>query len=239
MEPCITRMLREMNRLSNPPTWVGSSTDIAECIRALEEYQPDSLEDLEQMAITEIGNQIPELRNIFRYERGTQQKRDDSDALTSLFEYAEYELQFQCPPNSPSEIFRDVPLNVLTPRLPIRRLSDKFYSNVRARTIVYYTGDPWNQSYGYLDETPGYNPLFQDYDTVARRHVLERAFSDFYCLPNLADYVFKRELDRCSIFTSSGLLRWFGAFSNYIIVIAFLILHLPFSVISMVTFFSD
>ncbi|KAL6572294.1 hypothetical protein OROMI_013252 [Orobanche minor] len=63
---------------------------------------------------------------------------------------------------------------------------------------------------------------------------------------------------RCSIFTSSGLLRWvsryfaelfivatvycseqFGEFSSYIIVIAFLILHLPFSVISMVTFFSD
>ncbi|KAL6586190.1 hypothetical protein OROMI_002834 [Orobanche minor] len=194
MEQCITGMLREMNRLSNPPTWVGSSTDIAECIRALEEYQPDSLEDLEQMAITEIGNQIPELRNIFRYERGTQQKRDDSDALTSLFECAEYELPFQCPPNSPTEIFRDFPLNVLTPRLPIRRLSDKFYSNVRARTIVYYTGDPWNQSYGYLDETPGYIPLPQDYDTVARRHVLERAFSNFYCLPNLADYVFKREL---------------------------------------------
>ncbi|KAL6529910.1 hypothetical protein OROMI_028555 [Orobanche minor] len=194
MEHCVIGLLREMNRLSNPPTWVGSSTDFAECIRALEKYQPDSVEDLEQQAITEIGIHIPELRNVFRYERGTQQKRDDYSALTSLFEYPEYELPFQCPPNSPSELPRDVSLDVLTPRMLIRRLCGKFYSNVRARTIVYYTGDRWDQPYGYLDAAPGYNPMFQDYDTVARRHVLEHALVDLYCLPNLADYVSKREL---------------------------------------------
>ncbi|KAL6585003.1 hypothetical protein OROMI_004292 [Orobanche minor] len=183
-----------MNRLSNPPTWVGSSTDFAKCIRALEKYQPDSVEDLEQQAITEIGIHIPELRNVFRYERGTQQKWDDYSALTSLFEYPEYELPFQCPPNSPSELLRDVSLDVLTPRMLIRRLCGKFYSNVRARTIVYYTGVRWDQPYVYLDAAPGYNPMLQDYDTVARRHVLEHALVDFYCLPNLADYVSKREL---------------------------------------------
>ncbi|KAL6545055.1 hypothetical protein OROHE_009962 [Orobanche hederae] len=164
MDQCVTRLLREMNILSNPPTWVGSSTNIAECIRALEKYQPDSVEDLEHRVITEIAMQIPKLQNVFRYERGTQQQRDDSDALTLLFEYAEYDMPFQCPSNSPSEIFRDVTLDVLTPRLPIRRLCGKLYSNVKARTIVYYTGDRWNQPYGYLDETPGYNPLLQDYD---------------------------------------------------------------------------
>ncbi|KAL6541117.1 hypothetical protein OROMI_025000 [Orobanche minor] len=194
MEQCIREMLAYMNRLSNPPTWSGSATDIAECMRALEYYKPESVYGLEQRVCDEISLHIPEIRNIFRYERGTQEKRDNSAALNSLFEYAEYELPFQCPPNSPHEISADTDLTVLNPRGQIRRLCSKFYSRVRARKILYYTGDQWNQPAGYLESSSVYKPLLEDYDTIDRQRTLERLIDNFYYIPNLSDYVMKREI---------------------------------------------
>ncbi|KAL6570057.1 hypothetical protein OROMI_014571 [Orobanche minor] len=183
MEQCIREMLAYMNRLSNPPTWSGSATDIAECMHALEYYEPESVYGLEQRVCDEISLHIPEIRNIFRYERGTQEKRDNSAALNSLFEYAEYELPFQCPPNTPHEISADTDLTVLNPRGQIRRLCSKFYSRVRARKILYYTGDQWNQPPGYLESSSVYKPLLEDYDTIDRLRTLERLIDNFIIFP--------------------------------------------------------
>ncbi|KAL6582892.1 hypothetical protein OROMI_004970 [Orobanche minor] len=143
MEQCIRDMLAYMNRLSNPPTWSGSGTDLAECMRALEYYEPESVYGLEQRVCDEISFHILEIRNIFWYERGTQEKRDVSEALNSLFEYAEYELPFQCPPNSPHEISADTDLTVLNPRGQIRRLCSKFYSR-RFYSLGYKAYPPGN-----------------------------------------------------------------------------------------------
>ncbi|KAL6506261.1 hypothetical protein OROGR_024442 [Orobanche gracilis] len=194
MERCFRQALAELNNLSDPPTWVGSSTDISECMRALENYQPDSFQGLRQHVTNEILIQIPEMRNIFRYERGTQQKRDDWDALTSLFECEEYEMPFQCPPNSPEEISADVDLSVLTPRMQIRQLCKKFISRVRSRGILYYTGCQWDQPTDYIRATSAYKSLLEDYDTIHRRHALERAIANVYHLPNLTDYVYQRAI---------------------------------------------
>ncbi|KAL6584173.1 hypothetical protein OROMI_003462 [Orobanche minor] len=194
MEQCIRNMLTYMNRLSNPPTWAGSATDLAECMRALENYEPESVYGLEQHVANEISIHIPEVRNVLRYERGTQEKRDDSDALNSLFEYPKYELPFQCPPNSLHEISADTDLTVLNPRGQLRCLCSKFYSRVRARKILYYTCSQWNQPAGYLDASTTYKLLLEDYDTIARRCALEHAIANFYSFPNLTDYVMKREI---------------------------------------------
>ncbi|KAL6526734.1 hypothetical protein OROGR_015824 [Orobanche gracilis] len=194
MDQHIRNMLTYMNRLSNPPTWTGSATDLAECMRALENYEPESVCGLEQQLADEISVHIPEVRNILRYERGTQEKRDDSDALNSLFEYPEYELPFQCPPNSPYEISADTDLTVLTPRGQLRCLCNKFYSRVRARKILYYTGIQWDQPGGYLDVSAAYKPLLEDYDTIDRRRALEHAIANLYSFPNLTYYVMKREI---------------------------------------------
>ncbi|KAL6569141.1 hypothetical protein OROHE_003422 [Orobanche hederae] len=194
LEQCIAHVLAELNSLSHPPTWVGSLTDIAECVRALENYQPESFEDLEERVRCELAIQVPELRNVFGYERGTQQKRDDWEALTSLFDIPEFELPFQCPPNSPEFFSVDTDLSVLTSRMQIRRLSSKFYSFVRRRKILYYTGDQWHQEPGYVAASSTYRPLLEDYDTLSRRRTLERAIPIIHCLPNLTDYVFKRAL---------------------------------------------
>ncbi|KAL6565050.1 hypothetical protein OROMI_016500 [Orobanche minor] len=194
LEQCLTNVLAELNSPSHSPTWVGSLTDIAECVRALENYQPESYEDLEERVRSEVAIQIPELRNVFRYERGTQQKRDDWEALISLFEFPEFELPFQCPPNSPEFISDDTDLSVLTSRMQIRRLSSKFYSFVRRRKILYFTGD---QEPGYVTASSTYRLLLEDYDTLSRRRTLERAIPIIDCLPNLTDYVFKRALGIC------------------------------------------
>ncbi|KAL6583952.1 hypothetical protein OROMI_003241 [Orobanche minor] len=194
MEQCIRNMLTHMNRLSNPPTWAGSATDLAECMRSLENYEPESVYGLEQHVVNEISIHIPELRNVLRCERGTQDKRDDSEALKSLFEYPEYELPFQCPPNSPHEISADTDLTALYPRGQLRCLCNKFYSRVRARKILYYTGSQWNQPAGYLDASATYKPLLEDYDTSTRRRTFEHAIADFYSFPNLTDYLMKREI---------------------------------------------
>ncbi|KAL6503976.1 hypothetical protein OROGR_025899 [Orobanche gracilis] len=194
MEQHIRNMLTYMNRLSNPPTWTGSATHLAECMRALENYEPESVYGLEQQIANEISVHIPEVRNILRYERGTQEKRDDSDALNSLFEYPEYELPFQCPPNSPHEISADTDLTVLNPRGQLRCLCNKFYSLVRARKILYYTGNQWDQPSGYLGVSAAYKPLLEDYDTLDRRRALEHAIANFCSFPNLTDYVMKREI---------------------------------------------
>ncbi|KAL6571212.1 hypothetical protein OROHE_002855 [Orobanche hederae] len=194
LEQCIANVLAELNSLSHPPTWVGSFTDIAECVRALENYQPESFEDLEERVRCELAIQVPELRNVFRYERGTQQKRDDWEALTLLFEFLEFELPFQCPPNSPEFISAGTDLSVLTSRMQIKRLSSKFYSFVRRRKILYYTGDRWHQEPGYVTASSTYRPLLEDYDTLTRCRTLERAIPIIHCLPNLTDYVFKRAL---------------------------------------------
>ncbi|KAL6576825.1 hypothetical protein OROMI_011101 [Orobanche minor] len=129
MEQCIREMLAYMNRVSNPPTWSGSATDIAECMRALEYYEPESVYGLEQR------------------------------------------LPFQCPPNSPHEISAETDLTVLNPRGQIRRLCSKFYSRVRARKILYYTGDQWNQPAGYLESSSVYKLLLEDYDTIDPRNI--------------------------------------------------------------------
>ncbi|KAL6547470.1 hypothetical protein OROMI_023191 [Orobanche minor] len=194
LEQCIRNVLAELNGLSHPPTWVGSSTDIAECVHALEYYQPESFEDLEERVRCELAIQVPELWNVFRYERGTQQKRDDWEALTSLIEFPEFELPFQCPPNSPEFLSADTDLSVLTLRMQNRRLNSKFYSFVRRRKIPYYTGDQWHQEPGYVTASSTYIPLLEDYDTLSRRRTLERAIPVISCLPNLTDYVFKRAL---------------------------------------------
>ncbi|KAL6583932.1 hypothetical protein OROMI_003221 [Orobanche minor] len=194
VEQCIRDMLAYMNRLSNPPTWSGSGTDLAECIRALEYYEPESVYGLEQWVCDEISFNIPEIRNIFRYERGTQEKRDVSEALKSLFEFPEYELPFQCPPNSPHEISADTDLASVYPRGQIRRLCNKFYSRVRARRVLYYTGDRWDQPAGYLASSSVYKPMLEDYDTIDHRRALERLIDNFYYIPNLTDYVTKREI---------------------------------------------
>ncbi|KAL6584514.1 hypothetical protein OROMI_003805 [Orobanche minor] len=197
LEQCLKNVLAELNSPSHSPTWVGSLTDIAECVRALENYQPESYEDLEERVRSEVAIQIPELRNVFRYERGTQQKRDDWEALISLFEFPEFELPFQCPPNSPEFISADTDLSVLTSRMQIRRLSSKFFSFVRRRKILYFTGDQWHQEPGYVTASSTYRPLLEDYDTLSRRRTLERAIPIIDCLPNLTDYVFKRALGIC------------------------------------------
>ncbi|KAL6550302.1 hypothetical protein OROMI_020790 [Orobanche minor] len=194
MEQCIINMLAYMNRLSNPPTWAGSATDFAECMRGLEKYEPESVYVLEHEVANEISIHFPELRNIFRYERGTQEKLDASDALRSLFEYPEYELPFQCPPNSPHEISDDTDLTFFNPRGQIRCLCSKFYSRVRARKILYYTGSQWDQPIGYLEASSTYRPLLEDYDTIHRRRAIEHAIYNLYSLPNLAGYVMKREI---------------------------------------------
>ncbi|KAL6529525.1 hypothetical protein OROGR_015148 [Orobanche gracilis] len=194
MDQHIRNMLAYMNRLSNPPTLTGSATDLAECMRALENYEPESVCGLEQQVADEISVHIPELRNILRYERGTQEKRDDSDAVNSLFEYPEYELPFQCPPNSPYEISADTDLTVLTPRGQPRCLCNKFYSRVRARKILYYTGIQSDQPGRYLDVSAAYKPLLEDYDAIDRRRALEHAIANFYSFPNLTYYVMKREI---------------------------------------------
>ncbi|KAL6547487.1 hypothetical protein OROMI_023208 [Orobanche minor] len=194
LEQCIRNVLAELNGLSHPPTWVDSSIDIAECVRALEYYQPESFGDLEERVRCELAIQVPELRNVFRYERDTQQKRDDWEALTLLFEFPEFELPFQCPPNSPEFLSADTDLSVLTSRMQIRRLSSKFYSFVRRRKILYYNGDQWHHEPGYVTASSTYRPLLEDYDTLSRRRTLECAIPVIPCLPNLTDYVFKRAL---------------------------------------------
>ncbi|KAL6557886.1 hypothetical protein OROMI_018236 [Orobanche minor] len=88
MEYSATKLLTALNKYPNPLICGGSTTVITVCIRALQIYQPDSPDDLEERAITEISVEMSDLRNVFHYERCTQQRRAESVVLPLLFEYA-------------------------------------------------------------------------------------------------------------------------------------------------------